>query len=403
MTLRLLVVLLLVAAGAAPAQAPSTADTSRQPQRSARHAFRIVTVVDSVYFPSALAWLPNGDLLLTERPGRLRVVRDGVLDPTPIAGVPAVWRARGQGGLLDIALHPDFARNGLLYLSHGMGREGDSSGTLAVTRARLEGDRLVEAKAIFVANAWEGRNNHFGGRLAFDAKGFLYVTVGERMADPNLLAAHPAQDPRRHFGTVVRLHDDGRVPSDNPFRGRGDTLPEIWSYGHRNPQGIAVDPASGDVWETEHGPRGGDELNLIRRGGNYGWPMVTWGVNYDGTPITAESRRAGMESPRFTWVPSIATAGMTFYTGDRFAWWKGNLFIASLAGQQLVRVTIEDGRVVSTEPLLQGVVGRMRDVRQGPDGLLYLVLESGYTSTRPSRVVRLEPVESEVKGPIGRH
>ena len=386
----------------ASAQPPAVGDTTTMKlQRSARQDFRVTVVAESLFSPSALAWLPNGDMLVTERPGRLRVMRGGVVDPTPIAGVPGVFRDQGQGGLLDLALHPDFARNQLLYLSHGRRRDSDSSGALAVTRARFDGNRLVDVREIFTANAWQRRNNHFGGRLAFDDKGFLFITVGDRIYDPNLQAAHPSQDPRQHFGTVVRLHDDGRVPSDNPFRGRGDTLPEIWSFGHRNPQGIAVHPATGDVWETEHGPRGGDELNLLLPGRNYGWPVVSWGVNYNGTPITADSRRAGMESPRFTWVPSIATTGMTFYTGDRFPWWKGNLFVAGLGGEQLARLTIEDGRVVSSETLLAGVVGRIRDVRQGPDGFLYLVLEHGFGSPKPSWIVRLEPVEGEVKGPIG--
>lgn len=402
-TVLLAVVIVATIASAAPAQQATAGDASAtQLQRSARHDFRITLVADSLYSPSALAWLPNGDMLVTERPGRLRIVRGGVVDPAPVAGVPGVFRAQGQGGLLDIALHPDFARNQLVYLSHGRQRDTDSSGTLAVTRARLEGNQLLDAREIFTANAWQRRNNHFGGRLTFDTKGFLFVTVGDRIYDPNLLAAHPAQNPRDHFGTVVRLHDDGRVPVDNPFRGRGDTLPEIWSFGHRNPQGIAVDPATGDVWETEHGPRGGDELNVLLPGRNYGWPVVSAGINYNGTPFTSESRRAGMESPRFTWVPSIATTGLTFYTGDRFPWWKGNLFVAGLGGEQLVRITIEDGRVTSTETLLAGVVGRIRDVRQGPDGLLYLVLEDGYASLKPTRMVRLEPVDGEVKPPLAR-
>jgi glucose/arabinose dehydrogenase len=316
-----------------------------------------------------------------------------------VAGVPAVFRERGQGGLLDVAIHPDFARNRFIYLSHGKGRSADSLGALAVVRARLEGHRLTDVTEIFVADAWEQRNNHFGGRLAFDAKGFLFVTVGERMADPRLLAAHPAQDPRRHFGTVVRLHDDGRIPADNPFRSRGDTLPQVWSFGHRNAQGLAVHPVTGDVWATEHGPRGGDELNLVLPGRNYGWPVVSHGVNYDGSPFTGESAHAGMEGPRFTWVPSIAPSGLAFYSGDRFPWWKGDLFVGALVAKRLVRVTLEGTRVLNVETLLADAVGRIRDVRQGPDGLIYLALEDDSRPARPSRIVRLEPVESDVKAP----
>lgn len=365
-------------------------------QPSARHSFRVVTVAEGFEHPWSIAWLPSGEMLVTERAGRLRIVRNGTLVPEPVAGVPRV-RARGQGGLLDVLPHPDFTNNRLLYLSFAKPSADDSLATTAVVRGRLEGDRLVGVEEIFEAKAWARGNPHFAGRMAFDRSGYLFLSVGDRGAAPNLMADHPAQDLSTHQGRVIRLHDDGRVPADNPFVGRAGALAEIWSYGHRNPQGLAVHPETGAVWENEHGPRGGDEVNVIVRGRNYGWPLVSHGINYDGSVYSGESHREGIESPRWTWVPSIATSGMMFYTGDKFPWWRGSLFVGGLVGEQLVRLSLEGERVVGQETLLPGVVGRIRDVRQGPDGFIYLAIDDrGQTLTS---VVRLEPVAGDVAPP----
>jgi glucose/arabinose dehydrogenase len=398
-----LLVLALAAAlstGPLAAQAPGVARaTAADPavHSSGRHAFRVVTVAEGLDHPWSMAWLPNGDLLVTERAGRLRIVRGGKLLPDPVAGVPRV-RAAGQGGLLDVVLHPQFATNRLVYLSFAKPNADASQATTAVVRGRLENDRLVDVQEIFEAKAWANGNVHFAGRMAFDPAGFLFLTVGDRGADPNLMANHPAQSLSQHQGKMIRLHDDGRVPSDNPFVGRSGALPEIWSYGHRNLQGMAVHPQTGEVWENEHGPRGGDEVNFVRKGANYGWPVVSYGVNYDGSPYSLEPVRPGIEAARWTWVPSIATSGMLFYTGDRFPWWRGSLFIGGLVGEQLARLTLEGDRVVSEEAILVDAIGRIRDVRQGPDGYIYLAID-GTNAAPLTPVVRLEPVASDIQLP----
>ena len=382
-------------AAAAPLGAQAGASVQGVHQ-SARHDFRVVTVAEGLDHPWSMAWLPNGDLLVTERAGRLRIVRDGMLLPEPVSGVPRV-RVRGQGGLLEVLPHPDFATNRLLYLSIAKPNDDESLATTAIVRGRLEGDRLVDVEEIFEAKAWATGNAHFAGRMVFDRDGYLYLSVGDRGETPNLMAGHPAQSLSQHQGTVVRLHDDGRVPADNPFVGEAGAMPEIWSYGHRNPQGLAVHPQTGEVWENEHGPRGGDEVNLIQKGINYGWPVVSYGINYDGSVYSNETHRQETESPRWTWVPSIATSGMLFYSGDRFPWWRGSLFVGGLVGEQLARLTLEGARVVSSETLLPGTLGRIRDVRQGPDGLIYLAVDDRRGQLTP--VVRLEPVEGEVASP----
>ncbi len=368
-------------------------------QVTARHNFRVVTVAEDLEYPWSMAWLPSGDMLVTERPGRLRIIREGVLDPNPITGWPAVYRQQGQGGFMDVVPHPDFATNRLLYLSYGKPNEDSSMGTTTVVRGRLEGDRVIDVEEIFESNAWGDNNNHFSGRMAFDHDGYLFLTVGDRMLDPDLLADHPAQDLTNHMGTIVRLHDDGRVPSDNPFVGRDDALPEIWSYGHRNLQGLTVHPVTGEVWSNEHGPRGGDELNLIVSGRNYGWPVVSFGIHYDGRVITPETERPGMESPRFVWLPSIGTSGLMFYSGDRFPWWRGSAFVGGLVGERVARVSLSGGIAMTEETLLGGVLGRIRDVRQGPDGLIYLAIEGDRGGSPLADVVRLEPSAGDVALP----
>jgi glucose/arabinose dehydrogenase len=337
-------------------------------------------------------------MLIVERPGRLRIIRNGVLDPDAITGWPKVYRERGQGGFMDVVPHPDFVTNGLLYLSYGKPNEDGSMGTTAVVRGRLESDHVEDVEEIFESNAWHDNNNHFSGRMVFDHDGYLFIAVGDRMLDPDLLAAHPAQDLTNHMGTIVRLHDDGEVPRGNPFVGRDDALPEIWSYGHRNMQGLTVHPETGEIWSTEHGPRGGDELNLVLRGRNYGWPVTSHGVHYDGRIITMEEERQGMEAPRFVWVPSIGTSGLIVYSGDQFPWWRGGAFAGGLVGERVARVTLSAGRAMSEEILLGGVLGRIRDVREGPDGFIYLAIE-GDREQPLSDVVRLEPVAGDIALP----
>lgn len=369
---------------------PSLGLAQGQVFKTSLHDYRIVTVADGLVNPWSMAFLPNGDMLVTERPGRLRMVRGGKLVEQPVDGVPKV-AARGQGGLLDVVLHPNFASNRMVYLSYSkpMADTGTAT-TTAVGRGRLEGNALVGFTDIFVAET-KGTTGHFGSRLAFDAAGFLFLTVGDRMVPPaGNLEAHPAQDLSNHHGKVIRLHDDGRVPSDNPFVGRSGAKGEIWSYGHRNMQALMVHPTTGELWLTEHGPQGGDELNLIKKGANYGWPVIGFGVNYgSGSAIHSGTRREGMENAVHVWVPSIGVSGITYYSGDKFPEWKGNVFAGGMAGEQLARFTVNGPQAELAEVIVRRQ-GRIRDVRQGPDGYLYLAIED--RGGKPTSVVRLEPV-----------
>ena len=381
--------LLLVrsAAAAAILIAGGTLAAQQDVYKSANHDYRVVTVVDALVQPWSIAFLPNGDWLITERPGRLRIVRNGKLLPQAVEGTPKVFTST-QAGLLEVALHPDFATNRFLYLTYSKPGVGDES-TTALVRGRFENDRLTDVKELF-ASVSSGLN-HYGGKIAFDRNGYLWLTLGDRQVPPQgNLEAHPAQDLSNHHGKLIRLHDDGRVPADNPFVGRAGAKPEIWSYGHRNIQGIAIHPVTGDVWTNEHGPQGGDELNLELPGRNYGWPVIGFGVNYTtGAAIHSGTMREGMEQPRQVWVPSIGISGAMFYTGDRFPEWRGNLFVGGMAGQQLVRLTLDGQRVTGREDLVPRR-GRIRDVRQGPDGLIYLVTDN--REGQPTPIYRLEPV-----------
>jgi aldose sugar dehydrogenase len=348
---------------------------------------RVVKVADGLANPWSLAWLPNGDLLITERAGRLRILRNGVLDPEPIAGVPAV-KITLLGGLLDVLPHPNFATNGLIYLSYAKGGEGNLA-TTAVTRARLDGMKLVDAKEIFVADNWSNSPTNFGGRMVFGRDGMLYMTVGERQEPER------AQDPMLHGGKVLRLRDDGTAAPGNPFAGKQGYRPEIYSVGHRSPQGLAVHPSTGELWENEHGPLGGDELNIVRAGKNYGWPLVTYGKDYDGTVISDVAVKPEFESPFMFWVPSIAISGLSFYTGDRLGPWKGNAFVGSMmegrtrATGHVQRITFsDDGQPIQREPILAQLRQRIRDVRPGPDGMLYVL-----TDQNPGVLLRIEPAE----------
>ncbi|HUF70811.1 MAG TPA: PQQ-dependent sugar dehydrogenase [Longimicrobiales bacterium] len=362
-----------------------------QSYRSEHHAFRAVPVAEGLNNPWSIAFVPGGDILITERAGRLRIVRNGQLLEAPVEGVPEV-RARGQGGLLEVALHPQFESNRFLYLTYSKPNADGSEGTTAVARGRFENDRLIDVQDIFVAEAWSRGGNHFGSRIAFDSDGYLFVTVGDRGAspDPATVHSHPAQDLSNHQGTVNRLHDDGRIPADNPFVGRSGAQPSIWSYGHRNQQGLAYDATTGYLWENEHGPQGGDELNLVRRGGNYGWPVIGYGLQYGGSVIHQSTTSEGMEQPAHYWVPSIATSGLMIYLGDRFPAWRGSAFSGGLAGEQIARVMLNGERATGVEVLMRGV-GRVRDIREGPDGFIYVALD--HRGGGPTAVLRLEPVD----------
>jgi glucose/arabinose dehydrogenase len=362
-----------------------------QTYQSEHHAFRAVPIAEGLNNPWSIAFLPGGDILITERAGRLRIVRNGQLLESPVEGVPEV-RARGQGGLLEVALHPQFESNRFLYLTYSKPNADGSEGTTAVARGRFENDRLTDVQDIFVAEAWSRGGNHFGSRIAFDSDGYLFVTVGDRGASPEpaTVHSHPAQDLSNHQGTVNRLHDDGRIPADNPFVGRSDAQPSIWSYGHRNLQGLAYDATTGYLWENEHGPQGGDELNLIRRGGNYGWPVIGYGLQYGGSVIHQSTSSEGMQQPAHYWVPSIATSGLMIYRGDRFPAWRGSAFSGGLAGEQIARVTLNGERATGVEVLMRGV-GRVRDIREGPDGFIYVALD--HRGGGPTAVLRLEPVD----------
>ncbi|MCI0432519.1 MAG: PQQ-dependent sugar dehydrogenase [Gemmatimonadetes bacterium] len=356
--------------------------------KSTDHDYRIVTVAEGLVNPWSITFLPGGDILVTEKPGRLRIVRNGQLLPDPVAGLPEVL-AQGQGGLLDVVPHPDFVTNRLLYISFSKPYADGRGATTAVVRGRFENDRLTGVEQIFEAVSRGA--GHYGSRLAFDRDGFLFITVGDRQAPPSGdLEAHPAQDLSNHHGTINRLHDDGRVPADNPFIARPGARPEIWSYGHRNPQGLAIHPATGDIWATEHGPQGGDELNLIRPGANYGWPVIGFGVNYrTGAIIHSGTHREGMEQPSHIWVPSIGVSGLLVYTGDKFPDWQGDIFAGGLVGEQLGRIEVDGNRGMLKETIVRGI-GRIRDVRQGPDGFIYLAID--HRNGGPAPIVRLEPV-----------
>jgi len=355
----------------------NSAPTDAQTVQSQKQAFRPVVVVSGLDHPWSLAFLPDGRMLVTERSGQLRLIVDGRLQAAPVSGVPEVV-AKGQGGLLDVVLHPGYANNGWIYLSYaGPSLRGAHT---AVARARLAGNRLVDLKTIFTGNNVSGGGVHFGSRLAFGGDGKLFITVGERGDSDR------AQELNSHNGTTVRLNDDGTVPGDNPFLNTTGAMPKIYSYGHRNPQGMARHPDTGEIWLHEHGPQGGDEINIVQPGVNYGWPVITYGRSYAGFSIGEGSEKTGLAQPILHWTPSIAPSGMAFYTGDMFPAWRGNLFVGSLKFRHLVRLELDGERVIAQERLLENAFGRVRDVRQGPDGFLYLLMDED-----DGALIRLEP------------
>ena len=352
--------------------------TGPREYRSERHAFRLVPVGGPFDQAWGMAFLPDGRMLVTELDGNLRILEPGKRPSDPLPGLPRL-EAYGQGGLMDVALDPGFAVNGRLYLSHIL--DTADGRTTVVSRARLEDGRIHGFDTVFTGRAASGTGRHFGSRLRFAPDGMLFVTIGDRGYRPN------AQHLGNHAGAILRLGPDGAAPAGNPFAGRPGALPEIWSYGHRNPQGLAFDPDTGRLWSQEHGPRGGDEVNLVRPGRNYGWPIITHGRNYSGTKITDETAREGMEQPATYWTPSIAPSGLTVYRGDRFPGWNGNLFAGALRAQLLVRLELDGERVVHEERLLTDFGNRIRDVRTGPDGLIYLLLDEN-----DAHIWRLEPL-----------
>jgi glucose/arabinose dehydrogenase len=348
--------------------------------KSSAGEIKVDTVASGLVHPWALQFLPGGRMLVTERPGRMRIVtRDGKLSP-PLKGVPKVV-AGGQAGLLDVALDRDYARNRIIYFCFNY----ESGGNAAVARAELlsdEAPQLDKAQIIYRQQGPGGSNNH-GCRIAQAPDGNLFVTQGDHFQPRD-----SAQDLSTDNGKIVRIAPDGSIPKDNPFVGRQGARPEIWSYGHRNPQGLAFNPGTGKLWEQEHGPRGGDEVNVIEKGKNYGWPVIGYGIDYSGAKIHENTHKAGMEQPLKYWVPSIAPSGMAFYQGDLFPAWKGNLFVGALAGEMLVRLTIDGESVTGEERLLHGLRERIRDVRNGPDGALYLL-----TDNDNGRILRVAPAK----------
>ncbi|HHS7810216.1 PQQ-dependent sugar dehydrogenase [Pseudomonas putida] len=344
-----------------------------QELQSEQGTLEVTTVTQGLQHPWALAFLPDRQgMLVTERPGNLRVITADGKRSEPISGVPKVW-AKGQGGLLDVVLSPDFKQDRLVYLSYAEGGgAGDKAGT-AVGRGRLSDDlkTISDFKVIFRQEPKLSTGNHFGSRLVFDRDGYLFITLGENNDRPT------AQDLDKLQGKVVRIFPDGKVPDDNPFVGQSGVRPEIWSYGQRNPQGAALNPWNGTIWENEHGPRGGDEVNIIERGKNYGWPLATHGINYSLQPIPEAKGKSveGAVDPHHVWEKSPGVSGMAFYDADRFKPWQQNLFIGALVSQELIRLQFDGDKVVHEERLLGELKQRIRDVRQGPDGYLYVLTD----------------------------
>ena len=351
--------------------------------RSDKQSFRVETIVSGLENPWGVAKLPDGRFLITERPGRLVLLDAPGATPRQIEGVPAVF-ARGQGGLLDVAVHPDYDKNGWVYLAFA--KPIGSGAHTAIIRGRLDGDRLTDIEPVYEPPADQAteRAIHFGCRLVFDGRGHLFFSIGDRGGPTN--PENPAQDLSQAAGKIHRVRDDGSIPPDNPFVGRKNALPTIWAYGTRNAQGMVYDTSTGRLWETEHGPRGGDELNIIRKGANYGWPLATFGINYSGTTISDKTSLPGMENPVVQWTPVIAASGLAIYHGDKFPRWKGDLFAGGLAGQRVQRLELNGASVSCQETLLEGS-GRIRDVRVFDDGFLYVLYDA------PGQLVRMVPAE----------
>jgi aldose sugar dehydrogenase len=366
----------------APKQKPAFEGQTRAPEERLNVRFEVVTIATGLDVPWGLAFLPDGRMLVTEREGRLRLVSaDGVGKPATVTGLPRV-DARGQGGLLDVAVHPRFATSKLIYWSYS--EPGEDGNHTAVARGRFvdgSSPRIENVEVIFRQVPTFDSKLHFGSRLVFNRDGTLFVTLGDRSSTEGRMQSQRLDS---LLGKIVRINDDGTIPKDNPFVGKPGARPEIWSYGHRNVQAAALHPGTGELWEVEHGARGGDELNVVRKGRDYGWPTITYGVEYSGRAITGGiTQQQGMEQPRYYWDPVIAPSGMTFYSGALFPAWRNSVFIGGLAGMSLVRLALDGEKVVGEERLLQE---RVRDVRQGPEGALYIL-----TNGSPGRLLKLQP------------
>jgi glucose/arabinose dehydrogenase len=338
--------------------------------------FSVDTIATGLENPWGIAFLPDGRMLVTELNGQIRIIKDGKLLDETVNNVPAV-AAAGQGGLLDIKLHPDYTNNGWIYLTYSKPGEGGAATTL--TRTKLQGNALVNTEELFTAQPFANTEHHFGSRVVFDETGYLFLSSGERGTKEN------SQNLGNHLGKIIRLHDDGKVPADNPFVNTPNAKPEIWSYGHRNPQGLFYDKATSTLWEVEHGPKGGDELNKVEKGKNYGWPVITYGIDYSGEPISDITEKEGMEQPVWYWKPSIGTCGMTLVTSDKYPSWKGNALVGGLALTHIARVELTD-KIVGYEKVLDGI-GRVRAIEQSPDGYLYVAVQG------PGMIVKIVPAE----------
>ena len=357
-----------------------TGHAGTQSINTEQYSLRVVTVAKGLDEPWSLAWLPDGRMLVTEKPGRMRIVaKDGRLSK-PVKGVPKVVDT-GQGGLLDVILDPEFATNKKIYFSYS--EPGSGGQGTAVASATLDGLKLTDTKVLFRQSPKSGGGRHYGGRLVIARDGTLFITVGDRGQRDKV------QNKKINRGQVIRIHTDGSIPDDNPFVGKKGFRPETWSHGHRNPQGAALHPETGKLWVHEHGPAGGDEVNVVEAGRNYGWPVIGYGKHYSGAKVGVGTKKPGMEQPVHYWDPSIAPSGMAFYTGDKFPKWKGNLLVGALGHQTVVRLVLDGEKVVGQERILDDLGERIRDVRMGPDGYVYLL-----TDDNDGRILRLEPSRS---------
>jgi glucose/arabinose dehydrogenase len=328
--------------------------------------YSLKTVVSGIQIPWGMTWLPDGTMLVTEKSGILYHVKNGT--KTQIKNVPKVYN-RGQGGLMDIVLHPDYAKNGWIYITYASDEGEGDGGNTKLIRAKLLSGSLTQIKSLYKATPNTTKGQHFGSKIVFDNKGYLYFSVGDRgnhFVNP--------QDIKRDGGKIYRLNDDGSIPKDNPFVGKAGAKKAIYSFGHRNPQGMAKNPVTGEIWAHEHGPQGGDEINIIKKGANYGWPVVTYGIDYDGTTISTQTEKPGMEKPIYYWLPSIAPCGMTFVTSDRYPDWKGHLLVGSLKFQYLELVKLKNNKVIGRQKIASNI-GRLRNVAQEPDGYIYIAVE----------------------------
>lgn len=371
------IIILMIACEAGSSE-KSTTDAA-----SATDSFIVTvdTLSTDLSAPWGMAFLPNGDILITEKAGELKVFKDGKIMEETIQGLPEI-RAMGQGGLMDLQLHPDYENNGWIYFSYSDPAEG-RGGNTAIARAKLQSNRLVDLQKLFRAQPDSDKGQHWGSRIEFDKEGMMYFSVGDR-------GRHDiSQNLDNHFGKTFRLHDDGSVPAGNPFVNRPGAKPEIFSYGHRNIQGMSRNPLTGEIWTHEHGPQGGDEINIIKPGRNFGWPVITYGINYDGTIITEDTVKEGMEQPVLFWRPSIAPCGMTFITGDKYQGRKGDLLVGSLKFRYLAYCDVEGDQVKSQQRLMDGI-GRVRAVEIGPDGFIYVLTEA------PGLFLRLLPEDKSL-------